>query len=70
MKMVGLQQLGTRFRTVGEEIGEQEDSPRTRTIQGPDGRLSQYEIRRPVHDPTQPRIPPAQNMVANESEIR
>ena len=45
-------------------------SPRTRTIQGPEGRFSQNEMSSPVHDPTQPRIPPIQNILVNESESR
>ena len=44
--------------------------PRTRTIHGPEGKFSQNEISRPVHEPTQPRIPPTQNILVNESESR
>ena len=44
--------------------------PSTRTIQGPEGKFSQNEISRPVHEPKQPRIPPAQNILVNESERR
>ena len=39
-------------------------------MQGPEGRFNQYEARRPKVEPAQPRIPPSQNIVGNESEKR